>query len=100
MKIIFIFNIFFILIDCYKTNAVGMPIGNFYSHKNKQKFCFKFIKWIKGILIHKNNSADLIPLIERLKDYINNGIKLGRNKWALQLYVLKTYDESELLNAS
>jgi hypothetical protein len=33
MKIIFIFNIFFILIDCYKTNAVGMPIGNFYSKK-------------------------------------------------------------------
>ena len=72
----------------------------FIQKKNIIKIFILNLKWIKGILIHKNNSADLIPLIERLKDYINNGIKLGRNKWALQLYVLKTYDESELLNAS
>ena len=53
-----------------------------------------------GILIHKDDYTDLKPLIERLKDFINNGIKLGRNKWALETYVLKSYDESELLNAS
>ena len=38
-------------------------------------------------------------MIEKLKEYINNGIKLGRHRWVFQIHLLDTLDEIELLNA-
>jgi hypothetical protein len=79
MKLIFLFNVFcfIIIIQINKVNnaSVGLPIG---------------------LLIHNNDTKELVPIIERLKDYINSG---SETKWAFQIHVLNTYDESELLNA-
>ncbi len=80
MKLIFLFNVFcfIIIIQINKVNnaSVGLPIG---------------------LLIHNNDTKELVPIIERLKDYINSGG--SETKWAFQIHVLNTYDESELLNA-
>ena len=79
MKLIFLFNVFcfIVIIEINKVNnaSVGLPIG---------------------LLIHNNDTKELVPIIERLKDYINSG---SETKWAFQIHVLNTYDESELLNA-
>lgn len=79
MKLVFLFNVFcfIIIIQINKVNnaSVGFPIG---------------------LLIHNNDTKELVPIIERLNDYINSG---SETKWAFQIHVLNTYDESELLNA-
>jgi len=38
-------------------------------------------------------------LIEKVKDYINNGISYGRNRWAFQIHILNSDDSIELIDA-
>ena len=52
-----------------------------------------------SILVDQEDATQLIPLIEKLKDYINNGIKYGRNRWAFQIHILNTDDTVELFDA-
>jgi len=78
MKLIFIFNIIYLILVEKLNNVLGgIPIG---------------------VLVHINDLNETRPMIERLNDYINSGGE-AETKWTFQLYVLKTYDESELLNA-
>jgi hypothetical protein len=96
--------ILFILFLSNKINAstVGIPIGLntiiCLNLNNFSKFIFDYTI-NKGILIHKNVANELVPMIEKLKEYINNGIKLGRHRWVFQIHLLDTLDEIELLNA-
>jgi len=77
MKIILIFYsvIYLILTEKIKNTSVGIPIG---------------------VLVHINNLNETRPIIESLSNYTN---RVGKIKWAFQIYVLQTYDEIELIKA-
>jgi hypothetical protein len=51
-------------------------------------------------MVDQSDANQLIPLIEKLKDYINNGIKYGRNRWSFQIHILNADDSIELIDAS
>jgi hypothetical protein len=38
-------------------------------------------------------------ITEKTVNYINNGIKYGRNKWAFKISIIKTSDSNEVIRA-
>ena len=54
---------------------------------------------MQGVIIDQSDANDLIPLIEKLKDFINNGIRYSQNRWAFQIHILNSDDTIELLDA-
>ena len=78
----------------------GVPLGSYLVSS-----CWHFVylnclfKTYLGIIIENSFYNEVANITEKTVNYINNGIKYGRNKWAFKISIIKTSDSNEIIRA-